>query len=228
MTLHPHHPDCRGLGVAPRHAGEARTAWAVPPGTDADLFARLAAGDLQPLGDLFRRYRARLRRFLTRLPRSGADVDDLLQETFLTAARVAPVYDGRESAAPLLLAVAAQLVRRSRRTFARRRRLEEALRREPAETARDPEAGARARERYADLHAAIARLSHDHRAVLLLVEWQGRSGLDAARALKVPPGTVWRRAHEARLDLRKDLERERAGTRWDPTRRLAVALGASG
>jgi RNA polymerase sigma-70 factor (ECF subfamily) len=57
------------------------------------------------------------------------------------------------------------------------------------------------------LRAAIARLPEDQRLVLVMVEYQGMSGVEVAKALDKPAGTVWRWLHEARAELRRTLER---------------------
>lgn len=189
------------------------TVRALQPSTqtsDPELFRAIAAGDLGPLGTLFDRYHADVRQFLLRsAPRSGsaADVDDLVQETFLTAARAAGSYDGRDRAAPFLIGVAAQLLRRKRRSFARLRAMLENLGRAPTEKPRDPEDHAVVASESARLQAAMDRLSEDRREVLVMVEWSGMSGVEVARALGIPVGTVWRRLHEARAELKKALDR---------------------
>jgi RNA polymerase sigma-70 factor (ECF subfamily) len=40
-----------------------------------------------------------------------------------------------------------------------------------------------------------------------MVEWNGMSGVEAAKILGIPVGTVWRRLHEARAEIRRMLER---------------------
>jgi RNA polymerase sigma-70 factor (ECF subfamily) len=57
------------------------------------------------------------------------------------------------------------------------------------------------------LASAIDELPHDLRVVFLLCEMEGISGTDAARALGLRPGTVWRRLHDARKRLLSILER---------------------
>jgi RNA polymerase sigma-70 factor (ECF subfamily) len=175
--------------------------------SDAELFEAMAAGDLGPLGVLFDRHHERVRQLVMRVAPNAADVDDLVQETFLTAARAAGSFDGRESAGPFLAGVAVQLLRRRRRTFARLRNLLEAVGMTPSTPARTPEESKSQAEEHAGLHAAMARLSEDRRTVLVMVEWQGMSGVEVARVLGVPVGTIWRRLHEARTELRRALER---------------------
>src|SRR5439155_19451183 len=95
--------------------------------SDAMLLQAIAAGDLGPLGVLFDRHHESVRQLLLRTAPNASDVDDLVQETFLTAARAAASFDGREPARPFLLGVAVQLLRRRRRTFGRLRNMLESL-----------------------------------------------------------------------------------------------------
>jgi RNA polymerase sigma factor (sigma-70 family) len=170
--------------------------------SDPELFSAIAAGDLGPLGVLFDRYHEDVRQFLMRSAQRSADVDDLVQETFLTAARAAGSYDGRELAKPFLIGVAAQLLRRRRRTFARLRAMLDSFGGAPKAHVSTPEESASTSEEGCGLHAALERLSDDRRIVLVMVEWNGMSGVEVARALGVPVGTVWRRLHEARAELK--------------------------
>jgi RNA polymerase sigma-70 factor (ECF subfamily) len=179
---------------------------AAPVVTDGVLFARIAGGDLGALGAIFDRHHAKVRAFLMRSAQT-ADVDDLVQETFLTASRAAGTYDGRDDARPFLIGVAAQLVRRKRRTFARLRAALSRWGSEQAAPPATPEEDATAASEAARVRAAVARLDDDRRLALVLVEWEGLSGEDAARALGVPVGTLYRRVHEARGAVRKALGR---------------------
>lgn len=178
-----------------------------PETTDAELFAALSRGDLSPLGVLFDRYCDDVRQFFQRAAPLSADVDDLVQETFLTAARAAGSYDGREVARPFLIGVGAQLLRHRRRNLGRLFGLLEAFGSAPVPHPATPEDAVGLAKESTRLHAAMARLSEDRRLVLVMVEWQGMSGIEVAKALGLPPGTVWRRLHEARRMLRRTLER---------------------
>lgn len=178
--------------------------------SDAALLLAVADGDLGPLGALFDRHHEAVRQFLLRAAPNAADVDDLVQETFLTAARAAGSFDGRASALPFLLGIAVRLMRRKKRTFARLRALYDAFAGTPTTPARNPEEATGTEEEGALLREAIAKLSEDRRLALVMVEYSGMSGVEVARALGVPVGTVWRRLHEARAELRHALER---GTR---------------
>ena len=92
------------------------------PGADAigdpELLRAIAAGDLGALGTAYDRHGEGVRRFLVRAG-AGSDADDLVHETFLATMSAARGYDGRASARPLLLGIAARLLKGRRRTLAR-------------------------------------------------------------------------------------------------------------
>jgi len=175
--------------------------------TDTELFEGMAKGDLGPLGELFDRHHASVRAFAERMLANPADAADLVQETFLTASRAAASFETGAAAKPFLLGVAAQLARRRRRSFARLRGMLEAFARAPNALRATPEEDLAAREETALLDLAVAKLSHSHREVLLMVDLGGLSGVEAAKALGIPAGTVWRRLHEARSELRDRVKR---------------------
>lgn len=179
----------------------------LPEATDSELFEGMARGDLGPLGELFDRYHASVRAFAERVLVNAADADDLVQETFLTASHAAASFEPGASAKPFLLGVAAQLARRRRRSFARLRAMLESFAQAPVSPRATPEDNLAVSEEAALLDGALARLSHDHREVILMVDLGGLSGVEAAKALGVPAGTVWRRLHEARAELRDRVKR---------------------
>jgi DNA-directed RNA polymerase specialized sigma24 family protein len=65
--------------------------------SDAELVVAVAAGDLRALGELFDRHEPALRRYLGRMGIPRADVDDLVQATFLEITRAAPSFDARHA-----------------------------------------------------------------------------------------------------------------------------------
>jgi DNA-directed RNA polymerase specialized sigma24 family protein len=66
----------------------------VEQASDSELMTRVAGGDSGALGELYDRYQAPVRRFLTRATADAEDVDDLLHGTFMAAASSAGRYDG--------------------------------------------------------------------------------------------------------------------------------------
>ncbi len=175
--------------------------------SDAELMRALASGELGPLGELYDRYHDDVRQFARRACSRDGDVDDVVHDTFLTAARAAAAYDGRPCARPFLIGVAAQLVRRRRRVWARWAEVLEAFGWAHDQSApRTPEEVAGTAEVVARVERALSHLSEEKRLVLLLFEREGLSGEEIARALDIPVGTVWTRLHHARADMRRALK----------------------
>lgn len=176
------------------------------PTPDPELLEALAQGQLGALGELYDRYQAPVRSFLARATGDAHDVDDLLQATFLAAAKSAGRYDGRESCRPWLVGIAVQLLRRRRRSFGRLLTVLGVLKRSQA-AATDPRASLQART---DVERGLAGLSEAKRVTLLLAEVEGLTCQEIADALAVPIGTVWTRLHAARRELRITLESDEA------------------
>jgi RNA polymerase sigma-70 factor (ECF subfamily) len=174
-----------------------------PPISDADALKALRDGQLSALGTIYDRHHASVLGFLVRATGSRHDAEDLLHATFVTAARAASSFDGRESCLPWLLGIAGRLAYRHRRSLMR---LQRALTRfhetEPADVW-DPARQLGARDKLGLLAAALERMSERKRIVLLLAEVEGLSGEQIAQALGVPIGTVWTRLHHARSELRR-------------------------
>jgi len=182
--------------------GEPTAKWReIPEPRDPDLVRRLAAGEIDALGELYDRHSANLRRFVARATADAEDVDDLVHSTFLVAASIAARYDGRASCRPWLIGIAAQLLRRRRHAVARFFRVLSALGGASA-TASDPRPVYQARS---DVERALAGISEAKRTTLLMAEVEGMSCNEIAEALGIPVGTVWTRLHAARRELRRAL-----------------------
>jgi RNA polymerase sigma-70 factor, ECF subfamily len=177
---------------------------------DDDLVARVAAGDDTALRELFGRHAPRLAvRLRTVLP--AADVEDVLQETFLAAWRGARGYRPQGACGGWLWGIA----RRQAALLLRRRGpADQAVTEMPADPdAPDPADIALAR---ADLEVAVAALGpagSPEREVWRLMYEQDRPVAEVAELLGVPPGTVKSRAHRARRLLRAALRVAEGGTR---------------
>jgi RNA polymerase sigma factor (sigma-70 family) len=169
--------------------------------SDPDLVRQLASGEIGALGELYDRYREPVLRFVVRATSNAEDVDDLVHATFLAAATSASRYDGRPSCRPWLVGIAAQLLRRRRRSLGLFFSVLSSLR-GARSTATDPRPALQAR---ADVELALGRLSEVKRITLLLAEVEGLSCAEIAEALGVPIGTVWTRLHTARREVRQTL-----------------------
>jgi RNA polymerase sigma-70 factor (ECF subfamily) len=142
-----------------------------------------------------RRHERRVRAFLERLTR-GEGGDDLAQETFLKAWRVASSYRGEGSYEGWLLRIAWRLFLSSRR-----KRREEPVE-APDQAA--PEAGDG--NKRIDVERALARLPARERAAASLCFGEGCSHSEAAAILELPLGTLKSIVARARGELVKHLE----------------------
>ena len=145
------------------------------------------------IGDLFDSHHQRLYGLARRLSSDAEEAKDLVQETFLRAARrpdSLPRDDNKAEA--WLVRVLVNLCRDRYRRLAVRRRPEVVhdLRQEPATS---PESQTVAR--FA-IQAALARLKPRRRAVIVLREIEGLAVAEVARLLGMNPGTV--RWHHSR------------------------------
>jgi RNA polymerase sigma-70 factor (ECF subfamily) len=179
----------------------------LPAKSDSELMRELASGQLGALGELYDRYQAPLRGFITRATRDAHDVDDLVHATFLESAKCAQRYDGRASCRPWLMGIAAQLLRRRRHALSRFVAVLAAFQ-SVVRPASDPRPALHARP---DLERAFARLSEAKRITLLMAEVEGMSCEEIAEALQIPIGTVWTRLHSARREVRAAITSEGAG-----------------
>jgi len=186
------------------HEREAKEPELTEP-DDAPIMAAIAAGDLGALGILYDRYHTDVLHFAERAAPGGRDADDLVHEVFLTLPRAARSFDARRSARPFLIGITAQLLRRRRRSFARFTAALTRFRLEWAASPTTPEDELTESEDRLRFERALEALSEEKRLVFLLVESEGLSGEEVARAVDIPVATVWTRLHYARRELRARL-----------------------
>ena len=180
---------------------------------DEVLLAAVAAGDNSAVEELFRRYGDRVQGILLRLRCCDRkDIDDLVQTTFIEVQRSARRFDRRASVSTWIIGIAMNVVRHHARGERRRRVTLEAAALEVRTTSEDhrrpPDKWAAQRQLVDRLRVVFESLPTDLRIAFTLCDIEGMRGVDVARALRLPEGTVWRRLHEARLRLRSGLNDE--------------------
>jgi len=182
---------------------------------DTDLVAAVAAGDDMALRELFSRHApwlaARLRSVLP-----AADVEDVLQETFLALWRGAAAYRPDGPVGGWIWGIA----RRQAALFLRRRGpaalvLPAAVPTD-ARYADDPAEAALSRAMIADAVAALGPEGSLEREAWRLVYVEDRPVAEVAKLMGVPEGTVKSRAHRARRMLRAALHSSDQALRSDP------------
>jgi RNA polymerase sigma-70 factor, ECF subfamily len=184
------------------------------PGEIDELTLRRAQrGEPAACGALIERYQVPVHALLYRmLQPAGMEslVEDLAQETFLRVLAALPRFspEGPARLSTWILTIAARLAISEARGPARRER---PLRRMQAGEgdegygAARPDDEAQRRSVEATVRRAIAGLSPDHRAVLLLREYHDLDYPEIAQALQIDLGTVKSRLSRARAALREAL-----------------------
>ena len=179
--------------------------------TDEALVAACGKGDRAALGALFDRHHRCVYRFLARFAGTDdRDLDDLVQATFVEVLRSAARFGGRSAVRTWLLGIAHNVVRHHVRSEVRRRKALEAVAEAPADPGATPDAEAERRQQLARLAKALAELSEPLRVVFVMCDLEQVPGVEAARVLGLRPGTVWRRLHDARKALARQIERSPA------------------
>jgi RNA polymerase sigma-70 factor (ECF subfamily) len=173
------------------------------PPTDEALVAACATGDRRALGDLFDRHQAAVYRFLSRISRARHDdLDDLVQTTFVSVLQAANSYRRGSTVRTWLFGVAANVARHHARSGQRRKTLLSRAKEEPTEFASGPDQTFERRELLRRLDRALNQLPPDQRVAFVICDLEEVRGVEAARVLGVPEGTLFRRLHEARKALK--------------------------
>ena len=175
---------------------------------DAALLARLRTGDTRAFEELVTTYQHRIFGVAFRMLGSGAEAEEIAQETFLRAHRALGEFRGEARLGTWLYAIASRLCLNRLAAASRRHEApdETALHQQPAEGA-DAAAVLEQRELQAALHDAVAALPEERRIVVVLRDLEGLAYEEIAEALGLPLNTVRSRLHRARLDLKAKLER---------------------
>jgi len=171
--------------------------------TDEALVAACATGDTAALAALFDRHHRLVLRFVSRASSAApSDVEDLAQSTFLEMWRGSARFRARGSARSWMLGIAANLVRHYVRGEIRRRSAMAGLAERPDHGAARPDDLAARRQLLDRLAAGLGTLPHDLRVAFVMCDLEEVPAVEAARALGVRQGTMWRRLHDARRRLR--------------------------
>ena len=175
---------------------------------DARLVAAARRGDHAAYGALVRKYQDRLCSLLLHVCGSVPDAQDAAQEAFLRAYTKLDTYNGASAFHTWLFRIAMNVMISQHRRKQTRARFDQAQSL-PTDILRgkseSPDESLLRQERAAQVQAALAKLSDEHRSILVLREVEGCDYDEIAGALAIPVGTVRSRLHRARLALREKL-----------------------
>jgi RNA polymerase sigma-70 factor (ECF subfamily) len=174
--------------------------------SDAELVARLAAGDREALEPLVERHQRRLYRLALGYLRNPEDALDVVQETFVKAyLHAGRRNEGPEVAAWLTRIAINQAIDRYRRERHRRRFMEPLADETPlaaSAMASSPERALGSREIGEQVAAAVQSLPERQRAVFLLRHREDMALDEISRTLGLNLGTVKSTLHRAIARLR--------------------------
>jgi RNA polymerase sigma-70 factor (ECF subfamily) len=175
-----------------------------PEYEDSRLVARVRDGNIDALGKLYEKYKAKVYRTATAITHDERMAEDILQEVFLRVNRYAGSFDRAQPFEPWLYRITVNLsyswTNRAKRWV---NFFQDAIERLKAPSKRDPERVAEDREQRELLKRAIDGLPDSHRVVVILYYLESLSVSEVAYVLGVPEGTVKSRLYYAREKLRK-------------------------
>lgn len=184
---------------------------------DRDLVERCRNGDREALREVLDSTSPQLYRLLLRMTGNAEDAADLIQETFVKGFTRLDQFDGRSAMATWFYRIAV-----NEALLFRRRQSLTALKLRELATLAPRKAGTTHNDLNLDMRAALATLSADDQAALLLRYQEGLDYRAIAQILDCPAGTVASRLNRARDRLRAVLQRdygpqEESGARAHPT-----------
>ncbi len=176
---------------------------------DVQLIEQTLSGDSSAFGELVTRYQDRLLNAVVHVIGSHDEALDVVQDAFVQAYTKLDSFKGESAFYTWLYRIAfntAVTHRRKRRSEMSIERVREEAGGEPIDRGGAPDEPLEQQERVAQVRAALARLSEEHRTVLVLREIDGCCYETIAEILDMPVGTVRSRLHRARLQLRDELK----------------------
>ena len=183
-------------------------------GDDRTLVKAAQAGDAKAFRALVERYQRRVVQLALAMTKDADEAMDIAQETFVRVHRYLPSFKGDSSFFTWTYRIAMNLCLDAQRRKGRLERVDvEQGDEAEIEAAMDPPSAALAGPQRQALNAelrdrieeALASLSDNHRAILLLREVEGLSYEDLAKVLGIRKGTVMSRLFHARLKMQNKL-----------------------
>jgi RNA polymerase sigma-70 factor (ECF subfamily) len=193
-------------------------AWRLGP-SDGEIVERVRAGDRASYEILMRRHNQRVYRAVRSILADESEVEDVMQDAYLSAYRGLGAFAGRARFSTWLVRIAVHhaidRVRRSGRFVPFDPLREDELEAWTGAASRtgDPERALGDRELARRLEDAIDALPAPFRTAWVLRELEGMTTSDAAECLGVEEGTVKTRLHRARRLLREALGPELGAAR---------------
>lgn len=177
---------------------------------DLKLIADCLKGDNAAFGELVSRHQDRLYNTVLRLLDNAEDARDVVQEAFLHAYQSLHSFKGDARFFTWLYRIAVNTAisyKRKRKLVLRLQPTGDRIGIDPVDPneASRPGRALDMAEQEKRVHEGLARLSVEHRSVLVMKDMEGMKYEEMAEILEVPVGTIRSRLHRARLELREIL-----------------------
>ncbi len=166
---------------------------------DLELTRRSQAGDTEAFDELVTKYRAKIFAMVCCMVRNEHDAWDLAQEAFLKAWQSIHRYEGRCSFYTWLYSITVNLTIYSLRRKGRRQEVE--LNEAIPSSLPNPSVNYQCTEIREQVDEALAKLSPEQRAVVVLKDLEGLQYHEIAEVLNLSMGTVMSRLFYARKKL---------------------------
>jgi RNA polymerase sigma-70 factor (ECF subfamily) len=180
---------------------------------DEVLLARIAGGDKEAMHVFYRRHRVAVYRFVLRFLRDEAAAEDIANDVFIDVYRQAGRFEGRSKPSTWLLGMA-----RFKALSARRRQRDTVDADEALESFEDdadtPEVAVQKQDKARALRMCIDRLTPEHREVIDLTFYHGKSIREISEIAGIPENTVKTRAFHARRQLSLLMEKMGLDRGW--------------
>ena len=170
---------------------------------DMELARRSQAGDTEAFGELVTKYRTKIFTMVYGMVRNEHDAWDLTQQGFVRAWQSIHRFEGRSSFYTWLYSLTVNLTIYSLRRKGRREELE--LNDAISSSLPSPAVNYQRTEIREQVNAALAKLSPEHRAVVVLKELEDLQYHEIAEVLNLSMGTVMSRLFYARKKLQSML-----------------------
>jgi RNA polymerase sigma-70 factor, ECF subfamily len=176
---------------------------------DAPLIEQTLKGDPAAFGQLVSKYQDRLFNALVHSVGHTEDARDIVQDAFVQAFVKLDTFHQTSAFYTWLYRIAFNVAasrRRKRKIVSSVEQVREMSGQEPVDSGAEPSGHLEQQERRRQVREALAQLSEEHRAILVLREMDGYDYEEIAEILELPVGTVRSRLHRARLQMRNQLK----------------------
>ena len=177
---------------------------------DKLLIEKALKGESAAFGQLVRRYQDRLYSSVVHVVADAEEAEDIVQDAFIQALRKLDAFRGKSSFYTWLYRIAFNTAinrQRRRRPEVSIEHARETAGADPPDPIEQPGERLMREERAQHIQQALASISEEYRAVLVLREIEGFDYETIAGVLDVSVGTIRSRLHRARSLMREQLRR---------------------